>query len=54
MTTGRLITVAMGRVSFDSADIPVAGAPREVLNERITILDRSSPSAPPPSAIRTA
>lgn len=40
---GRLITVAMGQVSFDSAKIPVsvAGAPREVLNEPLTILDRS-------------
>lgn len=39
---GRLITVAMGKVSFDSAKIPVhlPGAPREVLNEKITILDR--------------
>ncbi len=39
---GRLITVAMGSVSFDSAKIPVnlAGAPREVLNEKIKILDR--------------
>ncbi len=39
---GRLITVAMGSVSFDSAKIPVnlSGAPREVLNEKITILDR--------------
>ena len=39
---GRLITVAMGRVSFDSAKIPVnlSGAPRDVLNEKITILDR--------------
>jgi len=38
---GHLITVAMGRVSFDSARIPVAGAPREVLNESITVLDRT-------------
>lgn len=38
---GHLITVAMGRVSFDSARIPVAGAPREVLNEAVTILDRT-------------
>ncbi len=38
---GHLITVAMGRVSFDSAKIPVTGAPREVLNETITILDRT-------------
>ena len=37
---GRLITVAMGRVSFSSEKIPVTGAPREVLNEKITILDR--------------
>ena len=39
---GQLITIAMGSVSFDSAKIPVnlPGAPREVLNEKITILDR--------------
>jgi diaminopimelate epimerase len=39
---GRLITVAMGSVSFDSAKIPVtlAGGPREVINEKIRILDR--------------
>jgi diaminopimelate epimerase len=39
---GRLIAIAMGNVSFDSARIPVAinGAPREVINERISILDR--------------
>ena len=39
---GKLLTIAMGSVSFDSAKIPVnlAGAPREVLNEKITILDR--------------
>ncbi|MEX2045009.1 MAG: diaminopimelate epimerase, partial [Opitutus sp.] len=37
---GRLITIAMGRVSFDSREIPVAGVPREVLNEKIVILDR--------------
>lgn len=37
---GRLITVAMGQVSFDSAKIPVTGAPREVINERIRIQDR--------------
>jgi diaminopimelate epimerase len=37
---GRLITVAMGNVSFDSTRIPVVGAPREVLNEKIEILDR--------------
>ncbi len=39
---GRLITVAMGHVSFDSAKIPVnlAGPAREVLNEPIRILER--------------
>ncbi len=37
---GRLITVEMGRVSFASAQIPVTGAPREVLNERVKIQDR--------------
>ena len=31
----------MGRVSFDSERIPVAGPPREVLNEPITIKDRT-------------
>jgi diaminopimelate epimerase len=30
---GCMVTVAMGRVSFDSRQIPVAGPPREVLNE---------------------
>lgn len=39
---GRLITVAMGSVSFDSTKIPVnpPTPPREVLNEKIKILDR--------------
>ncbi len=39
---GKLITVAMGSVSFDSAKIPVnlSGAPREVINEKITVLGR--------------
>jgi len=37
---GQLITVAMGRVSFNSAKIPVTGAPREVINEKITIQGR--------------
>ncbi len=32
---GRLVTVEMGRVSFDSREIPVAGPPREVLNETV-------------------
>jgi diaminopimelate epimerase len=34
---GRLVTVAMGPVSFDSRKIPVAGPPREVLNETIAV-----------------
>ena len=36
----RTVTVEMGKVSFDSAIIPVEGPPREVLNESITILGR--------------
>jgi diaminopimelate epimerase len=38
---GRLITIAMGRVSFESGMIPVTGPAREVLNESITVLDRT-------------
>ena len=34
---GRTVTVEMGRVSFDSRAIPVAGAPREVLNEAMVV-----------------
>lgn len=39
---GRLITVAMGQVSFDSARIPVLlpGAAREVLKETVKVIDR--------------
>ncbi len=39
---GSLIKVAMGSVSFDSARIPVnvSGPVREVLNEKVTVLDR--------------
>ena len=37
---GRLITVAMGSVSFQSAKIPIVGPEREVLNEKIKIQDR--------------
>jgi diaminopimelate epimerase len=32
---GRMVTVEMGLVSFDSREIPVAGPPREVLNETL-------------------
>ena len=39
---GKLITIAMGSVNFDSTKIPVnlTGSPREVINEKITLLDR--------------
>jgi len=34
---GRKVTVEMGQVSFDSTKIPVAGTPREVINEEMEI-----------------
>jgi diaminopimelate epimerase len=34
---GRSVTVEMGTLTFDSARIPVAGPPRDVLRERFTI-----------------
>jgi len=34
---GHSVTVDMGQVSFDSARIPVAGPPREVINETIIV-----------------
>jgi diaminopimelate epimerase len=34
---GRLVTVDMGHVSFSSSVIPVSGATREVLNERLEV-----------------
>ena len=37
---GKNVIVEMGSVSFDSTKIPVAGAPREVLKERMKIGDR--------------
>jgi diaminopimelate epimerase len=37
---GKIITVAMGRVSFDSGIIPVTGPPREVINETIGVEGR--------------
>jgi diaminopimelate epimerase len=37
---GQLLTIEMGQVSFASAKIPVIGAPREVLGEKIRIQDR--------------
>ena len=38
---GHSVTVAMGRVSFRSTDIPVGGPDREVLNEEIAVADRT-------------
>jgi diaminopimelate epimerase len=38
---GRLISIAMGQVSFDSTRIPVAGPAREVINEPLQVLDRT-------------
>ncbi len=38
---GRLITVDMGSVSFTSTKIPHTGPEREVINEQITVLDRT-------------
>ncbi|MBI5552386.1 MAG: diaminopimelate epimerase [Desulfobacterales bacterium] len=38
---GRSVTVAMGRVSFQSTDIPVGGPHREVLNEEIVAAGRT-------------
>lgn len=37
---GQQLTVDMGRVSFASERIPVAGPSREVINEKITVADR--------------
>ncbi len=37
---GRMLSVDMGRVSFDSEKIPVSGATREVLRETLTVQGR--------------
>ncbi len=34
---GKMVRVEMGRVSFDSGKIPVAGSQREVINEKISV-----------------
>jgi len=34
---GKMVRVEMGKVSFDSEKIPVAGSKREVINEKITV-----------------
>jgi diaminopimelate epimerase len=36
-TGGKSVTIEMGRVSFDSTQIPLEGPPREVINERILV-----------------
>jgi len=41
LSNGKLVRVEMGKVSFRSEDIPVAGQPREVLREQITVDDRT-------------
>jgi diaminopimelate epimerase len=38
---GGNVTVQMGKVSFRSEDVPVAGPRRDVLNEKITVLDKT-------------
>jgi diaminopimelate epimerase len=38
---GSSVTVEMGKVCFNSAEIPVAGPPREVINETIEIDNRN-------------
>ena len=41
LNAGTSVRVEMGKVSFRSEDIPVAGRPREVLREQITAGDRT-------------
>lgn len=41
LNNGKLVRVEMGRVSFRSEDIPVAGRPREVLREQIEVGGRT-------------
>jgi diaminopimelate epimerase len=38
---GDVVRVEMGKASFNSQDIPVAGVPREVINETITIFGKT-------------
>lgn len=40
LNDGREVSVQMGRVSFDSAAIPVEGDPREVIREQMNVLGR--------------
>jgi len=41
LNNGKLVRVDMGMASFRSEDIPVAGPPREVLREQISVGDRT-------------
>jgi diaminopimelate epimerase len=41
LSNGKLVRVEMGMVSFRSEDIPVAGQPREVLREQISVGERT-------------
>ena len=41
LDSGERIRIEMGKVSFQSTDIPVAGRPREVLREPITVNGRT-------------
>ncbi len=41
MDNGKRITVEMGRITFTSNEIPVAGEPRQVIQEPIEALDRT-------------
>jgi diaminopimelate epimerase len=38
--SGKMVRVEMGKVSFDSEKIPVAGSKREVINEKISVAGR--------------
>ncbi|MBN1847946.1 MAG: diaminopimelate epimerase [Deltaproteobacteria bacterium] len=40
LDSGKRVTVEMGQVRFNSAEIPVTGSDREVLNEQIQVLNR--------------
>ena len=51
---GKMVRVEMGKVSFASDKIPVAGPRREVINEKISAGGREFTFARRPSAIRIA
>jgi len=41
LQNGELVNVEMGRISFTSTKIPLSGEEREVINEKITIKDKT-------------